>query len=97
MNMKTIKQWLLLAFLASAIVTNLTLSGCNEGEEGSNPCIEVECHNDGEKIKINDDTCECDCPEGYGGMFCEITLANCSGVECPEGEEPNPANDCLCE
>ena len=93
--MKTTNNFLMLMLVVSALASSLTFSGCKESE--GDPCTEVTCMNGGEKYKVNDEECYCQCPAGYEGDHCEIELANCTGVECPAGKEPNPAKDCLCE
>ncbi len=67
----------------------------NDGETG--PCEHLECQNGGEAIvDVEFDGCRCNCPTGFTGEFCETTY--CPGnIECPNGQSPNPANDCQCE
>ena len=59
-------------------------------------CEALQCQNGGEKLR-DGDFCFCSCPEGWGGLFCEIPASACSGVQCPEGQSPNPDKDCTCE
>ena len=67
---------------------------CREVDHGN--CETLQCQHDSLK-KGEGEYCYCDCPPGWGGELCEIPVAICSGVECPEGKEPNPEHDCLCE
>jgi len=66
---------------------------CTEFDHGN--CDYVECQHGGVRAK-DGDYCYCNCPEGWGGEFCEIPTSACPGVECPEGQTPDPENDCQC-
>lgn len=67
---------------------------CTEFDHGN--CDFVECYHGGVRAR-DGDYCYCNCPEGWGGEFCEIQTVACPGVECPEGQTPDPEQDCQCK
>ncbi|KAL8570783.1 hypothetical protein ACOMHN_006933 [Nucella lapillus] len=53
-------------------------------------CNGKTCDNGG---TLNEDTCTCQCPSGYGGDTCEV---ECSTIECQNGGTLN-AENCRCD
>lgn len=91
--MKTVFNKLYPLMLILLISLSLSiLIACNENGEEPDPCDGLTCQNGGEL-----ENCECACPANYSGVQCEIFNNICVGVECPIGQSPNPANDCVCE
>ncbi|MGI9541842.1 MAG: hypothetical protein ACR2MX_01210 [Cyclobacteriaceae bacterium] len=90
--MKMIKTSLFLIILFFCLGPML---GCNSEDEQPDPCLEFECFNGGTTV-AGVDSCECECPDGYVGAQCETEIT-CVDIGCPEGQSPNPNNDCLCE
>lgn len=89
--MKTRTNKLYPLLLALLICLSMSvLIACNEEEPDL--CDGLTCQNGGEL-----ENCECSCPSGFSGTQCEINSAICVGVECPVGQSPNPAHDCVCE
>ena len=96
-QLRMTKRSLLFLLSLGVLLGALLLSSCKDGDANPSSCADITCQNGGEKSEKSDGTCECKCAEGYGGDNCETMLANCGSKECPEGQEPNPLKDCLCE
>ena len=83
----------IIEFQVNNIEANLTDTDVNIGQNiGQSPmlfCSYVMCANEGVCMDtINDPWFKCECPFGYSGTFCEISLPFCS---------PNPCNGGKCE
>ena len=98
MNAHNLKILFIAIILTGALALLISVTGCENARNEpllTEDCPELVCINGGSKMG-SDPECYCDCPEGFSGEDCSLEAADCSEVECPEGQEPNPFNDCSC-
>ena len=71
-------------FLSLFLAVTVLQTGCK-----TDPCEEVLCQNGGTCIEG-----DCDCPDGFSGVNCEIAL--CFGVDCINGDCDPQTQTCKC-
>ncbi|KAL8568100.1 hypothetical protein ACOMHN_000324 [Nucella lapillus] len=71
--------------LEFASINSDILNGADISECGSNPCKSMPCLNGGTCLLLDAEMFDCQCPQGYKGMLCQVLLDACGSQPCQHG------------
>ncbi|XP_076451600.1 agrin-like isoform X2 [Babylonia areolata] len=71
--------------LEFASISSDILNGADISECGSNPCKSMPCLNGGTCLLLDAEMFDCQCPQGYRGVLCEVLLDACASQPCQHG------------